>query len=53
MKAISLALVLVGVLGLVLSTAMFGDIRIAGAIGSLAALLSGVGFWQVARKGPG
>lgn len=45
MKIISLLLVFLGVVGLGVSGMMFGDLGIAGGIGSLSALLSGVGFW--------
>lgn len=50
MKAISIILIILGILGLLLSLLMFGDIAIAGAIGSITAILSGIGFMQVDKK---
>ncbi|WP_455661330.1 hypothetical protein [Pradoshia sp.] len=46
MKLISILLMILGIVGILLSFMMFGDIGIAAFIGSLAALLSGIGFWQ-------
>lgn len=50
MKIIGIILIIVGVLGIILSTMMFGDIGIAAFIGSLASLLSGIGFMSVNKK---
>jgi len=47
MKTIGILLLIVGVIGLVLSTMMFGDIGIAAAIGSISAILTGVGFLKL------
>ncbi|EJS64274.1 hypothetical protein [Bacillus cereus] len=47
MKAISIILILIGVLGIFMGGMMFGDIGIAAIIGSLAALFSGIGFWKL------
>jgi hypothetical protein len=50
MKVIAVLLVLVGVLGLVMGTMMFGDIGIACMVGGMSALLSGIGFLLAAKK---
>ena len=50
MKIISLLLVFLGVVGLGVSIMMFGDESVAGGIGALAALFSGVGFWLVDHR---
>ena len=50
MKVIAILLVLVGVLGLVMGTMMFGDIGIACMVGGMSALLSGIGFLLSAKK---
>ncbi|SDZ65603.1 hypothetical protein SAMN05421736_1263 [Evansella caseinilytica] len=47
MKSIGIILIAVGVIGILLSFLMFGDIGIAAFIGALSALLSGIGFLQV------
>ncbi|MFK3986863.1 hypothetical protein [Exiguobacterium mexicanum] len=47
MKITAILLLILGVLGLILSTMMFGDIGIATMVGSLAAILSGFGFFSV------
>jgi len=47
LKAISIILIVIGVIGILLGFMMFGDIAIAAIIGSLASLFSGIGFWQV------
>ena len=44
MKGISIALIIIGAVGLLMSMMMFGDIGIAAGIGSITAILSGVGF---------
>ncbi|MEC2073594.1 MULTISPECIES: hypothetical protein [Alkalihalophilus] len=49
-KGIAITLVSIGVLGLLLSTMMYGDIGIAAAIASITALLSGVGFLKMAKQ---
>lgn len=50
MKIIAILLIIIGVIGLLLSTMMFGDIGIAAAVGSVSALLSGIGFILVDKK---
>lgn len=50
MKGISIALMIVGVLGLFLSFMMFGDIGIAAGIGSIVGILSGVGFYKISKS---
>lgn len=50
MKIIAILLTVLGVLGLLLSTLMFGDIGIAAAIGSLTAVLSGIGFFMLNKQ---
>ena len=47
MKIIAILLLVVGGLGLILSTMMFGDIGIAAAIGAITAILTGIGFLKV------
>jgi len=44
MKGISIALIVIGAVGLLMSMMMFGDIGIAAGIGSITAILSGIGF---------
>lgn len=50
MKVIGILLIILGAVGLILGMMMFGDIGIACIVGSLAALLSGIGFIIVAGK---
>ncbi|CAK6472599.1 hypothetical protein MRBLBA21_003733 [Peribacillus frigoritolerans] len=50
MKFIALVLIILGVIGLLLSMMMFGDIGVAAAIASLTALLSGFGFISANKK---
>lgn len=50
MKAVSIILMVIGVLGLLMSFMMFGDIGIAAAIGSITAILSGIGFNSMEKK---
>lgn len=50
MKIIAILLVILGVIGLLMSTLMFGDIGIAAGIGALTALLSGFGFLNLNKK---
>jgi hypothetical protein len=52
MKIISAILVLVGIVGIVMGSMVFGDIGLAAIIGALAALFSGIGFWMVANRLP-
>ena len=47
MKGIGILLIILGVVGFLLGTMMFGDIGIAAMIGALAALFSGIGFLKV------
>jgi hypothetical protein len=44
LKAIGIILIVFGAIGLMLSAMMFGDIGIAAGIGSVTAILSGIGF---------
>lgn len=50
MKIIGIILVIVGVLGIFMSSMMFGDIGLAALIGSIASLLSGFGFLSANKK---
>jgi len=50
MKTIGILLLIVGGLGLVLSTMMFGDIGIAAGIGAISAILTGVGFLKLNKQ---
>ena len=50
MKIIGILLIVLGVIGFVLSSMMFGDIGVAGGIGSASALLSGIGFLLACRQ---
>lgn len=47
---IAIFLIIIGVIGLLLSTMMFGDIGLAAFIGSITALLSGINFILLNRK---
>jgi len=50
MIVIAILLLLAGVIGLVMSTMMFGDIGVAAAIAAITALLSGIGFLLARRS---
>ncbi|CAM3173699.1 hypothetical protein FITA111629_07745 [Filibacter tadaridae] len=50
MKIIGILLLIVGGIGLILSSMMFGDIGIAAAIGSISAILSGIGFLKLKKQ---
>ncbi len=50
MKIIGFLLILIGVLGSLISFAMFGDIAIASFIASITAFLSGIGFILVNKR---
>lgn len=50
LKAIAIILIILGIIGLLLSTAMFGDIGIASGIGSITAILSGIGFININKR---
>lgn len=50
MKVIAILLIVFGVISLILSTMMFGDIGISAAIGAIVSLLSGFGFLQVNKQ---
>lgn len=50
MKVIPIILIVLGVLGLLISTMMFGDIGLAAAIGSVTAILSGVGLSKLNKQ---
>jgi len=47
MKIIGMLLLIVGGIGLILSSMMFGDIGVAAAIGSISAILTGIGFLKL------
>ncbi|WP_438317287.1 hypothetical protein [Sporosarcina sp. FA9] len=47
MKIIGILLLIIGGIGLLLSSMMFGDIGLAAAIGSTTAILTGVGFLKL------
>jgi len=47
MKTVGILLILLGVIGILMGTMMFGDIGLAALIGALSALLSGIGFVKV------
>ena len=49
MKTIGILLLILGGFGLLASSAMFGDIGIAAAIGALTAVLAGIGFLIAAK----
>ncbi len=49
MRIIAILLILIGVIGLFLSSMMFGDIGLAAGIGSVTAILSGAGFFIAAK----
>lgn len=50
LKVIGILLLIVGVLGMILGGMMYGDIGVSAMIGSLTALLSGIGFLLRVRK---
>ena len=50
MKVLSILLIIIGIIGLLLASLMFGDIGIAAAIASITAILTGVGFNIVNKK---
>lgn len=50
MKIIGVLLIVVGVLGILMGSMMFGDIGIACLVGAIAALLSGIGFIKIDKK---
>ncbi len=47
MKTVGILLILLGVIGILMGSMMFGDIGLAALIGALSALLSGIGFVKV------
>lgn len=50
MKVIGILLLVVEGIGLTLSSMMFGDIGVAAAIGSVSAILAGVGFMKLGKQ---
>ena len=50
MKGIGIALLLLGLLGLLMACAMFGDIGIACGVAALCSLITGAGFWRLDKK---
>jgi hypothetical protein len=47
MKVFGIVLIVIGAIGVVLGSAMFGDIGIAAWIGAVTAIVSGLGFLKV------
>lgn len=47
MKAVGITLIIIGVVGILLGSMMYGDIGIAAIIGASGALVSGIGLLQV------
>lgn len=47
---VSVLLFLVGLAGVVLGSAMFGDIGLAAMIGGFAAFLSGIGIYRLSKR---
>jgi len=50
MKLIGIVLIVVGAIGILLGSMMFGDIGIAAWIGAASALISGFGFLKIDKK---
>jgi len=50
MKIIGIILIIIGVIGVLMGSMMFGDIGIAAMIGAAAALVSGIGFLICNKK---
>ena len=50
MKIIAILLMVLGIMGIIAGSMMFGDISVAAIIGALAALLSGIGFLFVNKE---
>ena len=50
MKVLAIILIVVGVIGIIMAGAMFGDIGLAAGVGAVTAILSGVGFLLIERK---
>jgi uncharacterized membrane protein len=50
MKVLAIILIVVGVIGIIMAGAMFGDISLAAGVGAVTAILSGVGFHLVEKK---
>lgn len=46
MKAVGITLIIIGVVGILLGSMMYGDIGIAAIIGASGALVSGIGFYK-------
>jgi hypothetical protein len=44
MKIIGIVLIIVGAIGVILGSMMFGDIGVAAFIGAVTAIISGIGF---------
>ena len=49
-KAIGILLIVLGVLGIIMGLMMFGDIGIARMVGTISALLSGIGFLSLQKN---
>lgn len=49
-RVIGIILIILGIIGFLMGTIMFGDIGIACMVGALSALLSGIGFLVAAKK---
>lgn len=50
MKGLGIALIVIGVLGILMGMMMFGDIGIACLVGAITALLCGVGFCKADKR---
>jgi uncharacterized membrane protein len=50
MKVLAIIIIVVGVIGIIMAGAMFGDIGLAAGVGAVTAILSGVGFLLIERK---
>lgn len=49
MKSIGIPLIVVGVIGLAMSTIMFGDIGIAAGLAGIVGIISGIGFMKIKK----
>ena len=49
MKVFGIILIVIGVIGIILGGAMFGDIGLAAWIGATTALVTGIGFLRVSK----
>lgn len=49
MKSIGIPLIILGVVGLAMSTIMFGDIGIAAGLAGIIGIISGIGFIKIKK----